>query len=78
MDNINYICKRIKQIYSQYYDEINTIIKEYEKTYRLHIFLKGYKSLTYECEIDKNINSVGEIINYICKEIDKKYNIKGE
>lgn len=71
MSDIEYIKKRIEEIYRGCVDEVNCIIREYEKTYRLTVTLKGVHCKQRQFEIDKNIQSVGEIINKICKELDK-------
>ena len=71
MSDIEYIKKRIEEIYRGCVDEVNCIIREYEKTYSLTVTLKGVSYKQRQFEIDKNIQSVGEIINKICKELDK-------
>ena len=71
MSDIEYIKKRIEEIYRGCVDEVSCIIREYEKTYRLTVTLKGVSYKQRQFEINKNIQSVGEIINKICKELDK-------
>ena len=71
MNDIEYIKKRIEEIYRGCVDEVSCIIREYEKTYSLTVTLKGVNYKQRQFEIDKNIQSVGEIINKICKELDK-------
>lgn len=70
MSDIEYIKKRIEEIYCGCVDEVHFTIREYEKTYSLTVTLKGVNYKQRQFEIDKNIQSVGEIINKICKELD--------
>ena len=69
--DIEYIKRRIEEIYRGCVDEVSFVTQEYERTYRVTVTLKGtiYKQRSFE--IDKNIRSVGEIIIFICKELDK-------
>lgn len=71
MSDIEYIKQRIEEIYRGYVDEVVCTIQEYEKTYRLTVTLKGVTYKQRAFEIDKNIKSIGEIINTICKELNK-------
>lgn len=69
MSDIEYIIKRIEEIYGSYVDEVSCIVKEHERTYELIVTLKGvsYRQKTFE--IDKNIESIGNVINYICNKL---------
>lgn len=71
MKDIEYVKQRIEEIYRGCVDEVLFVTQEYERTYRVTVTLKSttYKQRSFE--IDKNIRSVGEIINFICKELDK-------
>lgn len=71
MSDIEYIKKRIEEIYFGYVDEVNCTIREYEKTYSLTVTLRGVHYKRRQFEIDKNVKSIGEIINKICKELNK-------
>ena len=71
MDNILYIKKRLEEIYSQLVDEVKIIITEHEKTFTLTIILRGVSYFNKEYEIDKKIDSVGYVINYINNDIRK-------
>lgn len=70
MSNIEYISKRLKEIYECYYDDVYVDIVEHEKTYSLELVLKGVNYKRKSFEIDKKIDSVGMVINYICKEMN--------
>ena len=72
MEDIEYIVKRLEEIYRGCCDEVYTRIEEHEKTYRLIIILTGVHYRRRDFEIDKKIESVGEVINYICKELEKE------
>lgn len=69
--DIEYIKQRIEEIYRGCVDEVICTIQEYERTYRLTVTLKGVTYKQKSFEVDKNIRSVGEVINFICKELDK-------
>ena len=71
MDDILYIKKRLEEIYSQLVDEVKIIITEHEKTFTLTIILRGVSYFNKEYEIDKKIDSVGYVINYINNDIRK-------
>lgn len=71
MSDIEYIKQRIEEIYRGCVDEVICTIQKYERTYRLTVTLKGVTYKQRAFEIDKNIKSVGEVINTICKELDK-------
>lgn len=71
MKDIEYIVKRLEEIYFGCCDEVYTRIEEHEKTYRLIVILKGVNDRRGDFEIDKRIENVGEVINYICKEIER-------
>lgn len=70
MRDIEYIKRRIEEIYRGCVDEVSFITQEYEKTYSLTVTLKGVHYKQRRFEIDKNIKSVAEIINAICKELN--------
>lgn len=71
MSDIEYIKQRIEEIYRGYVDEVVCTIQEYERTFRLTVTLHGLCYKQKQFEIDKNIKSVAEIINAICKELDR-------
>lgn len=71
MDDILYIKKRLEEIYSQLVDEVKITITEHEKTFTLTIILRGVSYFNKEYEIDKKIDSVGYVINYINDDIRK-------
>lgn len=71
MQDILYIKKRLEEIYSQLVDEVNINITEHEKTFTLKITLRGVNYFYKEYEIDKKIDSVGYVINYINNDIHK-------
>ena len=64
MSNIEYVAKRIKEIYK----EAETKIEERECAYMLTVMLKNRKE---EFIINKYFESVGAEINYICKELER-------
>lgn len=64
MSNIKYVAKRIKEIYK----EAETKIEERECAYMLTVMLKNRKE---EFIINKYFESVGAVINYICKELER-------
>lgn len=70
MGDIDYIKQRIEEIYRGCVDEVVFTIQECERTYRLTVTLKGVTYKQRSFEVDKNIRSVGEVINFICKELD--------
>jgi hypothetical protein len=70
MSDIEYIKQRIEEIYFGRVDEVSFITKEYEKTYSLTVTLKGVSYKQRHFEIDKNIRSVGEVINTICEKLN--------
>lgn len=69
MSDIDYVIKRVKEIYSPIYDRVSIIKEEHELTYTLRITLQGVHYKQKDFEVDKNIQSVGYVINYICKEM---------
>lgn len=69
MSNIDYVIKRLKEIYNPIYSRVSIIKKEHELTYTLRITLEGVHHKQKDFEVDKNIQSVGYVINYICKEM---------
>ena len=70
MNNIDYIKKRIIEIFEQYYDECLVTIKKHEKTYTMYITLKGVTTKSKRIEIDKDIESTADIINKVCNMLE--------
>lgn len=70
MKDIEYIEKRIREIYKN--ENVIVTIEEHERTYELFIELRKRSININRYEVDKNIESVGYIINYICKDLEKR------
>jgi hypothetical protein len=64
MSNIEYVAKRIKEIYK----EAETKIEERECAYMLTVILNNRKE---EFIINKYFERVGAEINYICRELER-------
>ena len=71
MSNIDYIKKRIIEIFEQYYDKCLVTIEKHKKTYTMYITLKGVTTKSKRIEIDKDIKSIADIINKVCNILEE-------